>query len=92
MDCRFGMSVTKTYAIIEAIRNTRLLWTALLSLLLKNYSEEMKTLTFKWRTIFLRFSLYSSTGTCCLSPILPARAASLAPKKIVVATGGLVEP
>jgi hypothetical protein len=47
--------------------------------------------TFKWSTIFWRFSLYSGIGTCCLSLVLPDKAASLAPKKIVVARGGLLD-
>lgn len=52
---------------------------------------EQQNVTFKCRTNFLRFSLNSSIGTCCLSLVLPNKAASLAPKKIVVAIGGLVE-
>lgn len=44
--------------------------------------------TFRCWTISLRLSLYSLRGTCCRWLFLPSRAASLAPKKMVTATGG----
>lgn len=55
---------------------------------LKLANKDCKEITFKWLTIVLRLFLYSETGTCCRSQVLPKRAASFAPKKIVVATGG----
>lgn len=39
-------------------------------------------------TIFPMFSVYSSTGTCCRAQDPPGRAASLAPKNTITASGG----
>lgn len=72
--------------------NQVMVWILSFKLLTTVKIHVMQFWTFRWWTIILRFSLYSSIGTCCRSLFLPFRAASLAPKKIVEAMGGVPDP